>query len=75
MAKKTRRARRTDPCRGIRDRIETVTERIQELLDFLPEAPRDQRPIIRTTIANLRQLLIRLRQQLRTCEREHEGNR
>jgi len=68
MAKKTRRARRTDPCQGIRNRIETVTERIQELQDFLPEAPPDQR-------ANLRQLLIRLQQQLRRCEREHEGDR
>ncbi len=75
MAKKTRRARRTDPCQGIRNRIETVTERIQELQDFLPEAPPDQRAIIRTTIANLRQLLIRLQQQLRRCEREHEGDR
>jgi hypothetical protein len=71
MAKKTRRARRADPCQGIRDRIRTVEERIQELQDFLPEAPPDQRVIIRAAIARLRELLRRLQQQLRACEREH----
>lgn len=75
MSKKRGRARRTDPCQGIRDRITTVEERIQELQDFLPEAPPDQRVIIRAAMARLRELLRRLRQQLRDCEREHRDDR
>jgi len=75
MAKKTSRAANVDPCRGIRNRIDMVSEQIQELQDFLPEAPPSQRVIIRATIKKLRELLLRLRQALRECEREHRTTR
>jgi hypothetical protein len=74
MAKRRRRrARAADPCQPIRDRIEAVEEQIQELTDFLPEAPPNQRARIRAIIARLRQLLRLLLAQLRQCEREHGG--
>ena len=71
MAKRTRRARAADPCQRIRDRVAATEERIQELVDFLPEAPPNQRKIIREIIARQRQLLRLLLAQLARCENEH----
>jgi hypothetical protein len=79
MAKKATRAKKTGParkarggdrCEGLRQRIAMVQDQLQELVDFLPEAPPSMRPSIRAAIARLRELLRRLLRALRECERQ-----
>jgi hypothetical protein len=68
-ARRTAKRRQADPCKAIRQRIAMVQDQIQELVDFLPEAPPSLRARIRSAIAHLRELLRRLRSALRECER------
>jgi hypothetical protein len=67
----TKKARKTDPCARLRDRIEMVREQIQELRDFLPESPPSERQRIKAAIARLEILLRGLLRALKACEDEH----
>lgn len=58
-----------DKCQPIRDNIDAVERNIQDLEDFLPEAPPPLRPRIRAQIKREKQVLARLKKQLRDCER------
>jgi len=74
MAKKKAAKRTVDPCAGIRKRLKTVEDQIQELRDFLPEAPPSERRRIQAVIARLQELLRGLVRDLARCEREHSAD-
>ena len=71
MTKRKSRARRVDPCAGIRGRLDTVQTQIGELRDFLPEAPPPERKKIQAAITRLQVLARALVRDLARCEREH----
>jgi len=75
MAKKTRSTRRADPCARIRARLGSVQEQIQQLRDFLPEAPPAERKRIQAAIKRLQALAQGLVRDLARCEKEHEDDR
>ena len=70
MAKKTRRTMRTDPCKRIRVRLNTVQGQIGDLKDFLPEAPPPERKKILAAIKRLEMLAQALARDLARCEKE-----
>jgi hypothetical protein len=76
MAKKTTRSKKTarrakDPCAPLRKRIAMVTKQIEDLREFLPEAPPSERPRINAAIRRLEILLRGLLTALRKCEEQH----
>ena len=56
-------------------RLNTVQEQVQELRDFLPEAPPAERKRIQAAIQRLQVLARMLVRDLARCEKEHEDDR
>jgi hypothetical protein len=68
MGKRAKSRKKRDKCQPLRDRLEKINARILEILEFLPEAPISQRPVLLRELARLQSTRTQVLRLLAACE-------